>query len=429
MSHDATLAASELYANLHLCHRRQVLNPPQVNLSQRDKDRLLLLPIGGNDLFGPLAPKVKDLRKDSQEKALSLAEAIEQMKGLRPKALCWRHVLLGPWLMSLPWTWPAPNKPETPMLELLPGSCQVSGEGRIIVSGTSSRPILSQSPERNSSPRTRLQHLIQHHLSNRVKETSDLQSDGKGGSGSSKFPKGMVDPVTNPRNSQLLVGGKLAAFHHQWAQHFPNHHELIRKVSQGLLISFWDEAPPFIHGPLVLSYNNKAEAISLAVQKLLKSQAIEEVQDTSSPAFYGRLFFVPKPDGFLCPIIDLKVLNQYLEVLSFKMEILFSIAAVLPPREWMIKIDLKDAYPHIIVPPNIHKYFQLVVNSVTNQSRALSFGLFTAPRELIKTLAPVALLLGSWDIQIQATLIGFSAPVLHNKLIRMRRELCSYQRH
>ena len=123
MSHDATLAASELYANMHLCRRRQVLNSPQVNLSQRDKDRLLLLPIGGNDLFGPLAPKVEDLRKDPQvKKALLLAEAIAQMKGLRPKALCWRHVLLGPWLTSLPWTWPAPNKPETPTLELLPGS-------------------------------------------------------------------------------------------------------------------------------------------------------------------------------------------------------------------------------------------------------------------------------------------------------------------
>ena len=140
-----------------------------------------------------------------------------------------------------------------------------------------------------------------------------------------------MDPVTSPRNSQLLVGGKLAAFHHQWAQHFPNHHELIRKVSQGLLISFWDEAPPLLHGPLVLSCNNKAEAISLAVQKLLKSQAIEEVQDTSSPEFYSRLFFVPKPYGSLCPIIDLKVLNQYLEVPSFKMEILFSIAAVTTP--------------------------------------------------------------------------------------------------
>ena len=47
MSHDATLVASELYANLHLCRRRQVLNSPQIKLSRRDKDRLLLLPIGG----------------------------------------------------------------------------------------------------------------------------------------------------------------------------------------------------------------------------------------------------------------------------------------------------------------------------------------------------------------------------------------------
>ena len=318
--------------------------------------------------------------------------------------------------------------PKQTTLELLPGSCQVPGDGRRIVSRTSSRPILSQSPERSSSPRTRLQHLIQHHLNNRVTETSDLQMI-RMVLALLSFPRGMVDPVTSPRNSQLLVGGKLAACHHQGAQHFPNHHELIRKVSQGLLISFWDKVPPLLHGPLVLSCNNKAEAISLAVQKLLKSQAIEEVQDTSSPVFYSRLFFVPKPDGSFCTFLDLKVLNQYLEVPSFKMEILFSIAAVLPPREWMIKIDLKDAYPHIIVPPNIHKYFGLVVNSVTYQFRALPFGLFTAPREFTKTLAPVVLLLRSWGIQIQATSIGFSVPALHYKLSRIRRELCSYQRH
>ena len=88
-----------------------------------------------------------------------------------------------------------------------------------------------------------------------------------------------------------------------------------------------------------------------------------------------------------------------------------------------------DAYPHIIVPPNIHKYFRLVVNSVTYQFRALPFGLFTAPREFTKTLAPVVLLLRSWGIQIQATSIGFSVPALHYKLSRIRRELCSYQRH
>ena len=59
----------------------------------------------------------------------------------------------------------------------------------------------------------------------------------------------------------------------------------------------------------------------------------------------------------------------------------------------------------------------------------LPFGLFTAPKEFTKTLAPVVLLLESWGIQIQATSIGFSVPALHYKPSRMRRELCSYQRH
>ena len=53
-----------------------------MNLSQRDKYRLFLLPIGGNDLLGLSAPKLEDLQKDPQvENALLLAEAIEQMKG------------------------------------------------------------------------------------------------------------------------------------------------------------------------------------------------------------------------------------------------------------------------------------------------------------------------------------------------------------
>ena len=321
-----------------------------------------LLPIGGNDLFGPLTLEVEDLRKDPQvENALLLAEATEQMKGLRPKALCWRHVLLGPWLTSLPWTWPAPNKPDS--YARAPARESSGPWGR---TEDHFRDKLKANPK--SKPRTKFQSKNKIATSYSAPPKQQGQgnkwpSDDKDGSGPSKFPKGHGGPQSPSLGIPSLwwVGEKLAAFHHQWAQHFPNHHGLIRKVSQGLLISFGTKHIHF----LVLSCNNKTEPISLAVQKLLKSQATEEVQDTSSPAFYGRLFFVPKPDGSFCPIIDLKVLNQYLEVPSFKMEILFSIAAVLPPREWMIKIDLKDANPHIIVPPNIHKYFRLVVNSVT----------------------------------------------------------------
>ena len=126
--------------------------------------------------------------------------------------------------------------------------------------------------------------------------------------------------------------------------------------------------------------------------------------DTTSPGFYSRLFLVPKPDGSFRPIIDLKKLNQFIVVPSFKIETLFSIIAALQPQEWITKIDLKDAYHHILVHVNICKYFRFVVAGTVYQFRVLPFGLSTAPREFTKTLSPVIQLLRSQGIQVHAYL-------------------------
>ena len=125
------------------------------------------------------------------------------------------------------------------------------------------------------------------------------------------------------------------------------------------------------------------------MKKLLDSQAIEEVRDTSSLVCYNCLFLVGKPNGSFRPIIDLKRLNLFLDVPPFKMETLFSITAALQPQQWITKIDLKDAYHHILVHVNIHKYFCFVIAGKTYQFRVLPFGLSTAPREFTKTLAPL----------------------------------------
>ena len=195
------------------------------------------------------------------------------------------------------------------------------------------------------------------------------------------------------RTGQLPVGGKLVHFKETWTQHFPQHYEIVRKVSQGILIAFDDVPPSLLRYPLELPSNNKAADLQHAVQKLRLSQAIEEVMDTTSPGYYSRLFLVPKPDGTFRPIIDLKKLNQFIVVPSFKMKTLFSIIASLQPNEWITKIDLKDAYHHILVHVNIRKYFRFVVAGTVYQFRVLPFGLSTAPREFTKTLAPVVLLL------------------------------------
>ena len=129
--------------------------------------------------------------------------------------------------------------------------------------------------------------------------------------------------------------------------------------------------------------------------------------DTTSPGYYSRLFLVPKPDGSFRPIIGLKKLNQFLIVPSFKMETLFSIIAALQPQEWITKIDLKDAYHHILVHINIRKYFRFVVAGVVYQFRVLPFGLSTAPREFTKTLAPVVQLLRTQGIRVHAYMVDW----------------------
>ena len=125
--------------------------------------------------------------------------------------------------------------------------------------------------------------------------------------------------------------------------------------------------------------------------------------DIASPGYYSRLFLVPKPDGSFRPIIDWKKLNQFIVVPSFKMETLFSIIAALQPQEWITKIDLKDAYHHILVHVNIRKYFRFVVARVVYQFCVLPFWLSTAPREFT-TLAPVVQLLRTQGIRVHAYL-------------------------
>ena len=178
----------------------------------------------------------------------------------------------------------------------------------------------------------------------------------------------------------------------------------MRKGSQGILIALDDVLPSLLRYPLELPSNNITADLLHAVQKLRLSRAIEEVMDTTSLGFYSRLFLVPKPDGSFRPIIDLKKLNQFIVVALFKMETLFSIIAALQPQEWITKIDLKDAYHHILVHVNIRKYFRLVVAGTVYQFWVLPFGLSTAPREFTKTLAPVIQLLCSQGIQVHAYL-------------------------
>ena len=111
-----------------------------------------------------------------------------------------------------------------------------------------------------------------------------------------------------------------------------------------------------------------------------------------SLGFYSHLFLVPKPGNRWRPVIDLSCLNKFLAISKFKMETPESIRASLRKNEWVTSIDLTDAYLHIPIHPQSHRYLRFYHKGVSYQFTSLPFGLATAPLIFTSIVKEVRLL-------------------------------------
>ncbi len=68
-------------------------------------------------------------------------------------------------------------------------------------------------------------------------------------------------------------------------------------------------------------------------------------------------------DGRKRPVINLKVLNQYVQTYHFKMEGLQALKDLIKPGDWLAKVDLKDAYFAIPIDPSYRKYLRFVLDN------------------------------------------------------------------
>ncbi len=98
--------------------------------------------------------------------------------------------------------------------------------------------------------------------------------------------------------------------------------------------------------------DNETHVLRAEVQTLLAKDAMETVPLANSESdFYSRYFPVPKKDGGLRPILDLRRLNQALMQRPFRMLTLKQILTQICPEDWFLSMDLKDAYFHIQIAP------------------------------------------------------------------------------
>ncbi len=128
------------------------------------------------------------------------------------------------------------------------------------------------------------------------------------------------------------------------------------------------------------------------------SQVCLPLHDTMIPlsqGFFSRYFLVPKRDGGLRPILDLRRLNLSLYKGKFKMLMMRTIMSQVQEGDWFVTIDLKDAYFHIQVVHRHRRFLRFAFGGKAYQYRVLPFGLALAPRTFTKcmdaALAPLRL--------------------------------------
>ena len=117
----------------------------------------------------------------------------------------------------------------------------------------------------------------------------------------------------------------------------------------------------------------KTIAMTEEVKELAAKGAIQRTPSTGG--FTSPMFLVPKSDRSWRPVINLKALNRHVITRHFNMESIRTVKGLMMKGDWLLKLDLKDAY--LAVP--VHQA----------RREFLKFGLSNAPYVYTKLLKPV----------------------------------------
>ena len=130
------------------------------------------------------------------------------------------------------------------------------------------------------------------------------------------------------------------------------------------------KAPPF--NPMEI------KLIDNEVIKLIDKGAVVPVL-YEHKEFISNIFLVPKKTGDMRPVINLKPLNQFVEKIHFKMENIQMALNFISQGDYMISIDLKDAYFSVPIFRKDRKYLRFLWKGQRYEFTCLPFGYSLAP--------------------------------------------------
>ena len=175
----------------------------------------------------------------------------------------------------------------------------------------------------------------------------------------------------------------------QW-QKITNDQTILHIIS-GWEIPFVNKPPQMTAKSCIVS-KGEEKIVEQEIKKLISKGAIEQTKFVKGQVL-SSLFLREKKDGSQRPILNLRNLNKHIPYLHFKMESLKSVKDLMKKDDWMIKIDLKDAYFTVPLGEDSRKFVRFPWKGKLYQFLCLCFGLGPAPRLFTKLLkVPISLL-------------------------------------
>ena len=188
---------------------------------------------------------------------------------------------------------------------------------------------------------------------------------------------------------QSFRAGQVSLFYDKWMQLTSDPH---------ILQTIAGETIEFSSYPIQVSYPPNSickDHVALVEAEIysLKEKGVIVPCYHEFGEFISPVFSVPKKDGRVRLIHNLKKLNSFVENSHFKMESIHTVLNLVTPNCWMASLDFKDAYYSVKIHPDFQKFFKFSYNGTLYKYTALPNGLCTCPRKFTKMMKlPLAFL-------------------------------------
>jgi len=202
--------------------------------------------------------------------------------------------------------------------------------------------------------------------------------------------------VSMPMNEP--VGGRLKPFLPNWRLITTD--AKILSIVKGYKLELTSEQPRRSKSFVPRFSREESEKLDNEVDKLLQKKAIKQVSK-NRVQYMSHLFLRLKKDGTFRPVFNLRSLNRFVRYQHFKIDGMKELKNAIIQGDWMVTIDLKDAYLTVPVSKEHQPLLSFEWKKRYFQFQVLPFGLASAPRVFTKLLKPVMALLRRLNIRTQ----------------------------